>query len=394
MKIEASSENNVLLQQMVSKKNNLSGLKLSRENNLGGEIPLENTNANVDTVELSQVAREMKIYALDDSSCPTLSDGGISAYDSDGNRYALMHYQKKDGVILDKDFFTVLQQKANGQEDAHYQDYVNNFIVDVYQHFADLSGGRPLEEDANLLRQQCEKLVSEIAENKKVGKANPLEDLQTRLTVGGVDFTYSDLQASMNAMQYATSALPNHRVTLEYNDFASLGLTIGYINAFASEKLNEEQKNLLVDRITQRVNQVIDNRFTSGELKNNSGSNSHLMGGTHVPSNEATELHKKFFDNTGFVGVANMDYAKSILNLFSSVKSKNQLDQALNQYRVMIRPIYIGAGLRGESINTVTNTDISGLSSLFSGAYKPHSNTLENVKQRIQEVQNYLGIRQ
>lgn len=385
MKVETSYGNAVQFQQKMLDSHELR--KNINASSCLGEMSLC-PQPNTDQVQLSDPEKKIVIYALSDKTCPDISDGGIGATDNKGNWYAVTHYEKYNGIEMNEDFLDVLKQASTGSQNINHKQYIDNFVTDALKYLRDFSGNTYLGDEVETLYKQCDELTAEIAANVKAGKENPLSNLQTKFTIGGVNFTYGDLQKSVKTLQYANATLPDVPSTLNYESFAGMGVSVGYVGAFSSQNLNEEQGTLLKERMLQRVNEIIEKRYKSETVSD--------LNSIHEEENP----HRKFYDGTGFVGAANMDYAKSLVNLFANIgKSESnaniqtQFDQALTQFRSCIRPVLVEAGIRGNSIDTLTNYFIDGYKNIFHGSYQRPNDTIESVKEKIRQVNNYLSAR-
>lgn len=297
---------------------------------------------------------------------------------------------------LERNYLLVFQDVASGKRPEDYDAYADKFAFEA----ASLMGNEGSLERAAGIKEQLTGLLEEISQGLASGKTLSASELKTTFAVGGVDFTYEQLTGAMEAMQYATS-IANKKMgsSLDYRDYAVLGTCIGYVNTYAAQNLNEKQSALLDAGIKTYVDKVLEKQFTTQSAgwkeHENQAADAVPHGGGHV-SDEVKALHDRFYEES-LVSAKDQKYANQILQLFAGIGdqdpivSQTNFSQALMRYQAMIRPVIIGNGVRGDSIQAVTQYDLKELTEVFRGTYNPNPYTFEEVKARSEEQQRKYG---
>lgn len=109
------------------------------------------------------------------------------------------------------------------------------------------------------IRNGINAVIEEIRQNIAEGKDNPTENLQTTFTIGGVDCEFTDLLKTSVLMRRSFDGI-DRIITMDYIDYAKMGLSIGNVQKFAEENLNDEQA-AFVNKVLQAKADYYDKRM-------------------------------------------------------------------------------------------------------------------------------------
>ena len=82
------------------------------------------------------------------------------------------------------------------------------------------------------------KAVTSVANNS--GSSN------TVYNIDGVTFTAAELSASREVMKNAISMLPTKGSSLDYKDYASMGIASNMVSSYAQKNLTQEQAGVIL----------------------------------------------------------------------------------------------------------------------------------------------------
>lgn len=274
--------------------------------------------------------------------------------DSSGERFSVYKwYDPATGNTFDGDYFSVLENIARGEtEEEHLINYayIDNLTYDIMKYF---STAASTVSDKAYIKECINAIVEEIRQNIAEGKENPTENLQTKFTLKGADWTLSDLMGAVDVLEKACSAQStsiydnftiDNTVRMNYKDYAKLGMAVGYVSQYAAENLNKEQADSLNSIMQGKVNNAIarNNKYmeehqaaTDAEWKK-------------IQSNSDFYLYKDQWDRRreyysfgrDTIIATNTQLRDKIMEIFSSVGAGRTISNALNEYLELMKPVY------------------------------------------------------
>lgn len=233
----------------------------------------------------------------------------------------------------------------------------------------------PLNSSAKVLTKE------ELAEiRRKQEEEQPKSTL-----VDGVEFTYKELYACENFVNKVTSSFRGG--SLNYNDYAKMGIASSIINTYAKENLTEEQ--------TKVVNNSVENffsHFIQKEMDRHNEDpyfyidNTEGVGSTgelnkyyafkckwsvqqaedfkaYIKSTNLSEYYKQVFcshaDYAIEVGgtmqcASNVEHTQKIRFLFQNmdIMDEDSVKNAFQEYEILMTPVYKAAGLQNSYFDT------------------------------------------
>lgn len=233
----------------------------------------------------------------------------------------------------------------------------------------------PLNPSAKVLTEE------ELAEiRRKQDEAQPKSTL-----VDGVEFTYKELNACEKFVNKITSSFRGG--SLNYNDYAKMGIASSIINTYAKENLNDEQAKVVNNSVENFFNHFVQKHINEHKkdpyfyIDNTEG-----VGSTgelnkyyafkckwsvqqaedfkkYVKSTNISEYQKEVFyahaDRVTQVGAtaqcaSNAEHAQKIRNLFQNmdIMDEDSVKNAFQEYEILMTPVYKAAGLQNSYFDT------------------------------------------
>ena len=277
-----------------------------------------------------------------------------TVWDSNGQPFSVNKWYDPDtGETFDSDYFSVLENIARGEKEEDHlinYAYIDNLTSDITKYF---STADSRVSDKAYLKERINAVIEEIRQNIAAGKENPTENLQTKFTLNGADWTLSDLLGAVDVLEKACSAQStsiydnftiDNTVRMNYKDYAKLGMAVGYVSQYAAENLNKEQADSLNSIMQGKVNAAIarNNKYmeehqaeTDAEWKK-------------IQSNSDFYLYKDQWDKRreyysfgrDTIIDTNKQLRDKIMEIFSSVGTSRTISSALNEYLELMKPVY------------------------------------------------------
>lgn len=185
-------------------------------------------------------------------------------------------------------------------------------------------------------------------------------------SVSGVKFTEDELVQSRNFMKAAVAELKTG--TLDYADYAKMGIAENAVDSFAKNSFSEEQQQILSKAIREyseglelEQDKILN---TSGAVSNEWGELSKYYGlSDSIDQNKADAINKmkaelgrrsgkdlpsvKSGDVLGIIETAtNKELISKVKDTFASINFNDheQVDLAMKKYRELMQPAYKAAG--------------------------------------------------
>lgn len=290
----------------------------------------------------------------------------ITVAGADGSIFTVSSYYDASGNnSLSESYETVLQKKANGEEVSNFDIYMANLTADITSYFSTASS---LGNDMAEIRNKISDVLAEISLNIQSGKNNPLADLQTTLNINGVNWKFSEIMKTMSVME---QGLGNFKTTLslDYSDYAKMGVAIGFANTYAKENLNEEQSSYVNCIMQAKTNYLVQ--------RQNDWVASNLSGGSSEVNGNLTG-REKYYSLGSYKIATDMDLANEIKDIFSNIDylDENTFSNALQRYKDILRPIKLSDGTDVSKISQILQKNASSIGSMYIGCL----NTLSGIK--------------
>ena len=144
-------------------------------------------------------------------------------------------------------------------------------------------------------------------------------------------------------------------ITMDYIQYAEMGLSIGNVKKFAEENLNEEQ-NALVDKVLQAKADYYDRRMEESMEKDKD----HWMNAYTTPQRQ------EYYKYGNWVSASNVEAREAFKELFSSVGRTTSMSSAMARYNQMIIPINIAASGSSSKMDKMLANDAKRLNAYYS----------------------------
>ena len=310
--------------------------------------------------DLVNFVRFQKLEGAVDDEVLLLGSQGIkktaqqTALGSNGESfYVAKWYNTATNETYDSDYMSIIEKIAGGESEQEHlinYAYMDNLTSDILSFFgtaATESG------DAAYIKERLNAVIEEVRQNIAAGKENPTENLQTKFTLNGADWTLSDLLGAVDALQKACSAQStavtdnftiDNTVRMNYKDYAKLGMAAGYISRYAAENLNKEQADSL--------NSIMQGRIDAAIARSNKYMEQHRAETDaeweKIQSNSDFYLYKEQWDKRreyysfgrDTIIATNTQLRDKIMEIFSSVGAGRTISNALNEYLELMKPVY------------------------------------------------------
>lgn len=275
-----------------------------------------------------------------------------TVWDSNGERFSVYKwYDPATGDTFDGDYFNVLENIARGEkEEDHLTNYayMDNLAYDILKFF---STAATVVSDKAYIKERLNAVIEEIRQNIAAGKADPTENLQTKFTLKGADWTLSELLGAANALEKASSAswqgeynTINSTLWMDYKHYAYLGMAQGYVSQYAKENLNKEQAASINSIMQSMVDNAIgrNNRYMEENQEKTDAEWQKILASPDYPQYKSGwDERRKYYSYGAHSGVAtNKQIINSIMELFASVAAGKPFSGALNEYYGLMKPVY------------------------------------------------------
>jgi hypothetical protein len=205
--------------------------------------------------------------------------------------------------------------------------------------------------------------------------------------IDGVNFSKKEVENAQKVIRCAASYLPTVGSNLSYGDYASMGIAINSVSAWADNNLTAEQSSVIKKSITdytdlmtasERENQknmgvsIDDSKYYGATVSNEE---------TDKMINQMREQMSKFTGNTyapsyGNVvsqqSATNRELTSAVKDLFANIdlQDANSVKEAYSKYKEMATPAYNSIGITNQQngLQNVLRQDISNLAKQISGS--------------------------
>lgn len=202
--------------------------------------------------------------------------------------------------------------------------------------------------------------------------------------VSGVKFSKEELEQCRMVMKAAADGIGNGVGNIDYENYARMGIAISGVKSFASEKLTEEQAQV-VNKAMQEYNEALINaekEIMSGDdyVDSNYENLSDYYGKAHVFNDGEIEalnnLKKELGRITGreyrptqkgdtavVQSATNQKLISEITNLFANadISDEQEMNDVMEKYKALMKPAYTAYGMNDShgSLTRVLNDDVA-----------------------------------
>lgn len=326
--------------------------------------------ANCDTYESSETAEKVKSQIkdrianlkvpniLDIKGKPASNPQPVSkSYwtfsGRDGSTFKLgYNYNIETGEEYRSNYIDILLEKAEGTKNPNYIDYLENMTADIVSNFGTAS---TYKSDLAYVRSSINSIVDEIRHNIENGKENPTEALNTKITIGGVEWGFKDLLDTSVLIRNSFDGI-DRTITMDYIEYAKMGLSIGNVQNFADKHLNKEQSDMVKSVLQARADYYDKRIDEDAEEHKDKWINA-----------KTSEQRQKYYKYGYYVSATNVELRNSIRDLFASVGKSTDLAGALSRYNQLMPPTLKASGVSESSYAQVLKNDAKTLSSYYFG---------------------------
>lgn len=304
-----------------------------------------------------------KVAEIDVPSLLDVPKGPVASYKTvwqfqqtsvgyDGSTFETAYrYNYETNDQYNSNYLDILIGKASGNEDRYFFQYFQNMAADIVSCF---STAETYTSDLAHVRTNMYAVIEEIRQNIEAGKKDPTENLQTKFTLGGVDWDFTDLLKTSVLMRRSFDGI-DRNLTMDYIDYAKMGLSIGNVQKFAEENLNDEQA-AMVNKILQAKADYYDQRMEDDMEKHKD------MWVNAVTNPQKQEYYK--YGN--FISATNVELREALKELFSSVGRTTSMASAMAKFNQMIIPAHIAASGSSSKMDKMLDNDAKALNAYYS----------------------------
>ena len=253
-------------------------------------------------------------------------------YRTDGSSFTAHYlYNYRESKGYDSNYLSAIAAEVKGENDKGFHCLTNNLESDIVSAF---SSAASMWDDKYAIRDSIEALMAEIKQNIADGKADPTKDLQTKVTVNGVEWNLAELIDTVEVMKKGFDEL-DHTITLNYEEYAKMGISSVFVNDWASKNLSEEQAAAVAKAVDERIYGYVKRQDEQLERDADTWKD------RYVPPEKA-----EYYAYGSWVSASNVEHREAIQELFSSVdyNSPSNLASAMNKYRSLMTPVLLAYG--------------------------------------------------
>lgn len=280
-----------------------------------------------------------------------------TAYRSDGTSFSIYYYYNcYEGKGYDSGYMSAFAAEANGEGDKGSYYYQLNLKGDIVSYF---STSASLYNDKIAIETGIDALIAKIKQNIADGKADPTKDLQTKVAVNGVEWNLADLIDTVDVMNKGFDEL-DHRVTMNYEDYAKMGISSVYVNDWASKNLSEEQAVAVAKAVDERIYGYVERQEEHLE------ENADTWRNVYNPPEKA-----EYYAYGGWVSASNLEHREAIKELFSSADftSSSGIANIMQKYQEMMKPVYLAYGATQSKLSGYLSNTVNHLYSYISNLF-------------------------
>lgn len=270
----------------------------------------------------------------------------------DGSTFQMGYYSNyKTGEKYRSGYMDILAEKAAGINNPNYVEYFSNMTSDIVSVFGTAA---TYKEDMGVVQRAIFSVIDEMKENIANGMENPAENLKTTVTIGGVEWGFKDILDTSALTRNSFDDI-DRTITMDYIEYAKMGLSIGNVQNFADKHLNKEQSNMVKSVLQSRADYYDKRMDKEAEKNKDKWINA-------VSSEQRQEYYKYGY----YVSATNEELRNSIRDIFASVGKNTDLAGALSRYNQLMPPALKASGVSEGSFAQVLKNHAKTLSSYYS----------------------------
>lgn len=269
----------------------------------------------------------------------------------DGSTFQMGYYSNsKTGEKYRSGYLDILAEKAAGINNPNYVEYFSNMTSDIVSVFGTAA---TYKEDMGTVQRAIFSAIDEMKENMANGKEVSCEDLKTAVTIGGVEWSFKDI---LNTSAFTRNSFDeiDRTITMDYIDYAKMGLSIGNVQNFADKNLNKEQSDMVRSVLKTRAD-YYDRRIDE-EMEKSRDKWINAV---------SSDQRKKYYKYGHYVSATNEELRNSIKDIFASVGKSTDLAGALSRYNQLMPPALKASGVSESSFGQVLKNHAKALSEYF-----------------------------
>ena len=265
-------------------------------------------------------------------------------YRDDGSSFTLRYqYNYRESKGYDKNYLSAIAAEVNGENDKGFYCLINNLANDIVSFF---SSAKSFRDDSYAVRDAIEALMTEIRQNIADGKADPAKDLQTKVTINGTEWNFSELIGTIETLNTALDDL-EHTGSLDYEDYAKMGIKSAYLKDWAGKNLSEDKAAMVANAVEEKFYSYImrQNKFLEEDAE-------------RWQSRYNTPERAEYYAYGSWMCASNVEHREAIKELFASAdySSPSKLAGIMNRYQSLMSPVFLANG--------ATQSKLSGYLSL------------------------------
>lgn len=275
-------------------------------------------------------------------------------YRTDGSSFTLRYqYNYRESKGYDSNYLSGIAAEVRGEKDKGFYCLTNNLQNDITSFFS--SSASHLE-DRYAIGDAIEALMAEIRQNIADGKADPTKDLQTKVTVNGVEWNFAQLIGAVETMNKALDEL-EHTGSLDYEDYAKMGITSAYLKDWAGKNLSEDKAAAVTNAVEDKFYSYImrQNKFLEEDAE-------------RWQSRVNTPERAEYYAYGSWMCASNVEHREAIKELFSSLdySSPSKLASAMNRYQNLMLPVFLANGATHSKLSGYLSLTVNELYSYIS----------------------------
>ncbi len=269
----------------------------------------------------------------------------------DGNIFKIgYNHNIETGEQYNSDYIDILLKEASGTKNPYFIDYVENMTADIVSNFGSAS---TYKNDLTYVRRSINSIIEEMRENIKNGSVNPAENLKTKIKIGGVEWGFKDLLDTSVLIRNSFDGI-DRTITMDYIEYAKMGMSIGNVQNYADKNLNKEQSDMVKSVLKTRAD-YYDRRIDE-EMEKSRDKWINAV---------SSDQRKKYYKYGHYVSATNEELRNSIKDIFASVGKSTDLAGALSRYNQLMPPALKASGISESSFGQVLKNHAKVLSEYF-----------------------------
>ena len=275
-------------------------------------------------------------------------------YRTDGSSFTVRYqYNYRESKGYDCNYLSAIAAEAKGENDKGFFCLTNNLGLDIASYF---SSSASFVDDRCAIIDGIEALMAEIRQNIADGKADPTKDLQTKVTVNGTEWNFAELIGTIETINKALDEL-EHTGSLDYEDYAKMGITLAYLKDWAGKNLSEDKAAAVTNAVEERFYSYImrQEKFLEEDAE-------------RWQSRFNTPERAEYYAYGSWMSASNVEHREAIKELFASAdySSPSKLASVMNRYQNLMSPVFLANGATQSKLSGYLSLTVNHLYSCIS----------------------------